>query len=176
MFLISYNSKYFGDVCMVRGGIDKSLERIIKGFGNKNNNDFLKGSLRGSGHKAENKKPFHSPEDEHDLKKMEFKKINSTLDASHLKSVGANHKMIAGFLNLKYGHEYIPWALNKAGFSERKIIQAINQRKLGLSDTEKITSLDKLITDWQLPLPKIEKEINKLKRDAFFGSGLFYTR
>ncbi len=143
---------------MARGGIDESF---FRGFG-KRNVDPLEHSPRGSGTKAE--KAFHSPEDEHDLKKMELKKINSTLDASHLKAVGANHKMIAAFLNMKYGHEYIPWALYKAGFSERKIISAINQRKLGLSNTEKMRSLHKLRTDWYLPLEKIDKEIRKLGR------------
>lgn len=55
------------------------------------------------------------------------------LSAAHLKLADGDHKVIARFLNMKYGHESIALSLHRVGFSEEKIISALNQKKLGLT-------------------------------------------
>ena len=91
------------------------------------------------------------------------------LNAAHLKLAGADHKVIANYLNARHGHESIALALHKVGFDEKKIIQALNQEQLNLTNIEKIRSLNKLSDNYpDLQFKKIKKEIQKLKHGNTF--------
>lgn len=86
------------------------------------------------------------------------------LNAAHLKLAGADHKVIANYLNARHGHESIALALHKAGFSEEKIIQALSRKELGLTKVDKTRSLINLTNSYKdLRFKKIKKEIGKLK-------------
>ena len=92
------------------------------------------------------------------------------LNAAHLKLAGADHKVIANYLNARHGHESIALALHKVGFGEEKIISALNQKELGLTNADKARSLSMLVDNYKdLRFKKIGKEIEKLKTKRVSG-------
>ena len=106
-------------------------------------------------------------------KKEEYKLEEESLNsARNLKEVGVNNKLIARFVHKQFGHTYIAVALNHAGFNERQILSAVNQKKLNLTNEQKRDSLNYLQIDLAMhgkfipkgiPLKKIGKEIKRLE-------------